>query len=197
VRAAQYSDREYWDKRYGEATGFFEWYHGYDALREVRDAHLSRSIPILQVWPSSCALGLPVARALCKNAGALRAQAAGPPAARRLAPCCWRWSPVAQDAPLLSLAHTPVRAGGGGHVRAAAGHGAGRLPQHHQRGLLGGGHRAHARDAQGRVRLALRAGRLQARSYLGHRPFRNQKPPISVGFEAAHTQLASKHAQTV
>lgn len=54
VHAAQYADQEYWDKRYGEATGFFEWYHGYDALREVLDAHLSRAIPILQVGASFC-----------------------------------------------------------------------------------------------------------------------------------------------
>ena len=54
--AEQYADREYWDKRYGEAAGFFEWYHGYDALRELLDAHLSRSCPVLQVLlrPRSC-----------------------------------------------------------------------------------------------------------------------------------------------
>ena len=49
VVAAQYADREYWDKRYGDAAGFFDWYHGYDALRELFDAHLSRSCPVLQV----------------------------------------------------------------------------------------------------------------------------------------------------
>ena len=50
VPAAQYSERDYWDRRYGDAAGFFDWYYGYDALREVFDAHLSRSLPILQVW---------------------------------------------------------------------------------------------------------------------------------------------------
>ena len=50
VPATQYSERDYWDRRYGDAAGFFDWYYGYDALREVFDAHLSRSLPILQVW---------------------------------------------------------------------------------------------------------------------------------------------------
>ena len=54
--AEQYADREYWDKRYGEAAGFFEWYHGYDALRELLDAHLSRSCPVLQVLLRPCSL---------------------------------------------------------------------------------------------------------------------------------------------
>ena len=52
--SVQYADREYWDKRYGEAAGFFDWYHGYDALRELLDAHLSRSCPVLQVALCLC-----------------------------------------------------------------------------------------------------------------------------------------------
>jgi hypothetical protein len=45
----RYSDKEYWDTRYGNEFSIFEWYENYDSLSGLLQEHVPVDAAVLQV----------------------------------------------------------------------------------------------------------------------------------------------------